>query len=374
MIRGVIMISYGKQTIEQDDIGAIVAAMGRDYLTQGPIINEFEEAVAKYCGAKFAVAFCNGTAALHGAYSAFGVNRASTVYTSPITFCATANAALYCGANVGFIDIDVYGNLNADFLDRIPPANTPLATQYLVPVHYAGNPCDMPKIKAFADNKRMCVIEDACHALGAKYEDGSMVGNCRYSDATVFSFHPVKSITTGEGGLVTTNSFSAYSYMKAFRTHGMIQGEMTFLGLNYRMTDIQAALGLNQLKKLDRFVEKRMQIYDYYHGKLPWGFIMQDNSSYHLFPAMLPDYLLDKKTELFAFMKENGVTLQTHYKPVFDHPYHVYTPKVNKIGSQENAIMFSMREVSLPIYPTLEFEDVTKVCDLLHTFDKRYKC
>lgn len=369
------MISYGKQTIEQDDIEAIVAAMGRDYLTQGPIINEFEEAVANYCGAKYAVAFCNGTAALHGAYSAFGVNRASTVYTSPITFCATANAALYCGASVGFIDVDVYGNLNAEYLGRIPPTNVPLAAQYIVPVHYAGNPCDMPRIRSFADNMKMCVIEDACHAFGASYEDGSKVGNCRYSDATVFSFHPVKSITTGEGGIVTTNSETAYEFMKAFRTHGMIQGDMTFLGFNYRMTDIQAALGLSQLKKVDQFVAARKQINDWYFGKLPegWGYIWQDNSSYHLFPAMLPNHLIDKKVELFAFMKENGVTLQTHYKPVFDHPYHCYTPKIQKIGSQENAIMFSKREVSLPIYPTLEPEDAMKVVDLLDRFDERYK-
>ena len=296
------MIPYSRQLIEEDDIEAVVSVLKSDYLTQGPAIEAFESALAAYADARHAVVFSSGTAALHAAYWAAGIGKGDEVVTSPITFAATANAALYCGAAPVFIDVEAdTGNMDVTLLEQAITGGT----KAIVPVHYAGHPVDLKAIGIIAREFGLTVIEDACHALGAEYRDigargqgpGASrqqvkdpgprpqdptngwikVGSCTHSDMTVFSFHPVKQITTGEGGAVLTNSADYYDKLCLFRTHGITKDpskldtrhstldgdwyyEMQALGFNYRLTDIQAALGLSQLRKLDRFIARRREI------------------------------------------------------------------------------------------------------------------
>lgn len=384
MIKSGHFIPYGKHCIEEDDIAAVVAVLKSDYLTQGPAVEAFESALAAYAGARYAVAFSSGTAALHASYHAAGVRAGDEVITSPITFAATANAALYLGARPVFADVEPdTGNLDTDALES---AITP-RTRVIVPVHYAGHPVAMDRVYAIARKHRLMVIEDACHALGARYER-EKIGSCAHADMAVFSFHPVKHITTGEGGAVLTNSREVYDTLRQFRTHGITKErftgapdgewyyEMQLLGYNYRMTDMQAALGASQLKKLDRFVARRREIADAYlqefrdnpFFRLP---VERDyaTSSFHLFPIQLEDSFRDRKSEIFSKLKEAGLGVQVHYIPVYLHP--CYQALGYTRGLCPSAEDFYQREISIPLYPSMSDEEVTSVIERVRlVFDR----
>lgn len=358
-------IYYGKQWIEEDDIEAVVKVMRGDYLTQGPYIDEFEKKIAAYAGTKYAVAFCNGTAALHGAYYAAGVGMGDEVITTPLTFVATANAALYLGAKPVFVDIDA-----ENYCIDIEAIRSKLSdkTKVVAPVSYGGYPVNIKKIKEIVGEK-IVIIEDAAHALGA-VRDGNRVG--ADADMTMFSFHPVKHITTGEGGVIVTNSKEYYDKMRLFRSHGITKDpalmekndggwyyEMIELGYNYRITDIQAALGISQLGKIERFVERRREIAEMYNaafGKIANAIVPPDNSkavnSYHLYPLLIND-----RKSVYDELKNDNIFLQVNYIPVHLQPY--YREKYGyKEGDFPVCEDFYQREISLPMYPKLTNEQV----------------
>src|SRR4030042_3452072 len=258
------MIPYSRQTIDKNDLKAVLKALQSDFLTTGPIIKKFEKNFCRYVGSKYAVAVANGTAALHLACLAAGLSKNQELITSPLTFAASANCALYCGAKPIFADINHQGLIDENLIEE----RITKKTKIIIPVHYAGLPCHLAKIKKLAQKHHLIVIEDACHALGAG-DKKSKIGDCKYSDMTVFSFHPVKHITTGEGGMITTNSRKLYEKLLLLRNHGIAKEisisqpwyyEMRNLGFNYRITDLQCALGLSQLKKIERFIKKRRKI------------------------------------------------------------------------------------------------------------------
>ena len=264
------MINYGKQNINAEDIEAVINVLKSDFLTQGPIIEQFEHKVAEYCGAKYAVAVSNATAALHIACLSAGLKKNEVVWTSPNTFVASANCALYCGGKVDFVDINesTY-NMDVTILEE-KLKNVEIKPKIVIPVHFAGQSCEMEKIYELSKKYGFKIIEDASHAIGADYKN-SKVGSCKYSDMTVFSFHPVKIITTGEGGMILTNSEKLYEKLKLYRSHGITRNKLLMknnfdepwyyeqidLGFNYRITDMQAALGKSQMDRLDEFVDKR---------------------------------------------------------------------------------------------------------------------
>ncbi len=372
------IIPYGKQFIDEEDIKAVIDVLKSDFITQGPKIKEFEENLANYCGAKYAVVFNSGTSALHGAYFALGLSKEDEFITTPITFVATSNAGLYLGAKPIFVDVEKdTGNIDTDKIeDKITEK-----TKLISVVHYAGHPVDMERVYELAKEHNLKIVEDACHALGAKYKDDK-IGNCKYSDATVFSFHPVKHITTGEGGAVLTNNEEIYEKLLMFRNHGITKDkgkflkkpngdwyyEMQLLGFNYRMTDIQASLGISQLKKLDNFVEKRREIASIYNK------VFKDNPyfdlpvekdyafhSYHLYPIRLKDKYVKNKSKIFDNLRKEGIGVQIHYIPVYLQPYY------KKLGYKEklcpSAEDFYKRDISLPIYPAMKKEDVEYVIE-----------
>lgn len=380
-------VPYGKQSIDNDDIQAVVEVLKSNFITQGPKIKEFEDKLAEYCGAKYAVAFNSGTSALHGAYFATGLSKDDEFITSPMTFAATSNAGVYLGARPIFVDIEEdTGNIDCEKIE----GKITNKTKLIVPIHYAGHPCDMTKIKEIADKYNLKVVEDGCHALGAKLKVQSSrfkvqrstfnVGSCQFSDMTVFSFHPVKHITTGEGGAVLTNKQEYYEKLLMFRNHGITKDsskfnvqsstfvgewyyEMQLLGYNYRMTDIQAALGVSQLKKLDSFVEKRRGIVQKYNEIFvnnPYFELPVEKeyayNSYHLYPIKLKDSLKQKKRELFNKLRECGVGVQVHYIPVYFHPF--YQDLGYENGLCPKAEEFYRSEISLPIYPGMTNEEL----------------
>ena len=369
-------IPYGRQYIDKKDIAAVIKVLKSDFITQGPKIPEFEKKLSEYCGARCAVVFNSGTSALHGAYFALGIKRGDEFITSPITFVATANAGLYLGAKPVFVDVEYdTGNIDITKIEKKVTKKTKL----LVPVHYAGHPVDLKKISAIARKHNLFVVEDACHALGAKYK-GERIGNCKYSDMTVLSFHPVKHITTGEGGAVLTNNEEYYQKLLMIRNHGITKDrsrfmipdsriigdwyyEMQLLGYNYRMTDIQAALGISQLKKLDSFVERRREIVDIYHKAFrdnPYFDIPFEKdyaySSYHLYPIRLKDRYKTKKRDIFTKLREKKISVQVHYIPVYFQPYYQdigYEKEICPIA--EN---FYYKEISIPVSPSLCDKDI----------------
>lgn len=367
-------IPYGRHSIDEDDIKAVVDVLRSDFLTQGPKIQEFESALAEYCKAEYAVVFSSGTAALHAAYFSADIGPSDEIITSPITFVATANAALYLGAKPVFVDIEPdTGNINPELIERAITKKT----KAIVPVHYAGHPVDLDPIHGVAKKHGLLVIEDACHALGASYK-GQKIGSL--SDMTVFSFHPVKHITTGEGGAVTTESKEFYDRLIMFREHGITRDkhkfrfepygdwyyEMHFLGYNYRMTDIQAALGVSQLKKLNSFIERRRTIAKKNNDAFrdnPYFDTPPERdyaySSYHLYPIRLKEQYKDRKREIFSGLRERGLGVQVHYIPIYRQPY--YQNLGYKKGSCPDAESFYEREISIPIYPMMPDEAVSIV-------------
>jgi len=384
-------IPYSRQLIDDADIEEVVRILKSDWLTQGSKVKEFEEALAAYCGAKYATVFSSGTAALHAAYFVTDINKGDEIITSPITFLSTANAALFLGAYPVFVDIEINtGSINPDLVERAITKKT----KAVVPVDYAGHPADLEKIAEIAKKYNLLVIEDACHALGAEYKNRK-IGSCKYSDMTVFSFHPVKSITTGEGGAVLTNNKEYYEKLIMFRQHGVTKNpkkflnkslsftphtshltphanhwyyEMQFLGYNYRLTDIQCALGISQLKKLDKFIERRRQIVKIYKEAFEnndfFNLPVEKNyakSSWHLYPIRLKDKYKDKKKEIFAKLREKGLGVQVHYIPVYWQPY--YQKLGYKKGICPNAEDFYEREVSIPLYPKMSDEDIRYVIE-----------
>lgn len=366
------MIPYGHQSIDESDIKAVVEVLKSDWLTQGPKIDEFEKKLSEYCGTKYAVVFSNGTAALHAAYFSAGLKKDDEFITTPLTFAATANAGLYLGAKPVFADIEEDGNLDPVEVEKKITSKT----KAIAVVDYAGKPAQLDQLKDIAKKYNLILIEDACHALGAEYK-GKKIGSV--SDLTIFSFHPVKSITTGEGGAVLTDNKDYYERLKMFRTHGITKNnlvnkpegdwyyEMQELGFNYRMTDIQAALGNSQLKRLDRFIKARRKIAaDYKKAFEKYNNLMSlpsadgiDNSSWHLLIVRLLGKLSSKRAEIFKKLRESGVGIQVHYIPVYWHPF--YQKLGYKKGLCPKAEAFYKSIISLPIYPDLKLEDQKSV-------------
>lgn len=372
-------LPYGRQSISDSDIEAVVAALRSDWLTQGPAIEEFENAVAQYCGAKYAVAFCNGTAALHAAYFAAGIGAGDEVITSAMTFAATANACCYVGAIPIFADIEADTGLID--VDSVAQALT-LRSRAIVGVDYAGQPCDVEELAKLASTRGIPLIIDGAHSLGASYRS-MRVGVL--GDMTMFSFHPVKSITTGEGGMIVTDNEDYFSKLRTFRTHGIVKDstrfigvnegpwyqEMQCLGFNYRITDLQASLGLSQLQRLDEFIERRHQIAERYRcvfGDSPYFECLRQkpnrSSSNHLFPVLIKkgpaaDY---RKTVVEALHAEN-IGVQVHYIPVYRHPY--YQRMFGSVVNCPNAEVFYSREISLPIFVGMSEQDIQQVQEAL---------
>lgn len=371
-------IPYGRQFIDDDDIQAVVDVLKGDYLTTGPKIHEFEEALAARAGAKYAVAVSNGTAALHAACFAVGICEGDEVITSPITFAASANCALYVGAKPVFADIDSR-TYNIDPDSILQKINS--RTKALIPVHYTGQPCDMDAIRKVADKYGLIVIEDASHALGATYK-GKAIGGI--SDMSTFSFHPVKQITTGEGGAVTTNDEKLYKRLLLFRSHGQTRNrewmekyegdwyyEQQELGYNYRMTDIQAALGLSQMKKLDMFLERRRELAAIYNEsfkdvkelKIPEQLEVVQ-SAWHLYVISLRlDRTGKTRFDAFNYMKSRNIGVNVHYIPVYYHPYYRRLGYAKGICPNAESLYESL--ITLPLYPGMNDEDAGYAAECL---------
>ena len=338
-------IPYGRQDISEQDIQAVVDILRSDFLTQGPAVPAFEQSVMAYTGAQHAIAVNSATAALHIACLALGVGEGDIVWTSPITFVASANCAIYCGAEVDFVDIDprTYNISTTKLAEKLAQAeNAGRLPKVLIPVHLCGQPCEMETIHALSQRYGFKIIEDASHAIGGKYKN-EPIGNGRYSDITIFSFHPVKIITTGEGGMALTNEAQLANRMQLLRSHGITRdpGRMTHtsdgpwyyqqidLGFNYRMTDLQAALGLSQMSRLDTFVSYRHKLADRYDKLLaalpivrPWQH--QDGySGLHLYVIRLKLNQINKThLEVFESLRSEGISVNLHYIPVYKQPYY----------------------------------------------------
>ncbi|BAL84083.1 putative aminotransferase [Selenomonas ruminantium subsp. lactilytica TAM6421] len=369
------MIYYGKQSISEDDIQEVVKVLRSDFLTQGPTIERFEKRVAEYCGAKYAVAVSNGTAALHIACLAAGLGKGDVLWTSPITFVASANCARYCGADVDFVDIDANTyNMSVEVLEE-KLRSAKRRPQMVVPVHLAGQSCDMKRIHELAQEYGFMVMEDACHAMGADYL-GKKVGCCEFSDMAVFSFHPVKIVTTGEGGMVLTNNEGLYQRLLLFRSHGITRNpdlmtheadgpwyyQQLELGFNYRMTDIQAALGYSQMKRVDEFVARRRELaarYESLLADLPvrTPYVLEGaEPSWHIYVVRV-DFSKVKKSrqQIFKEMRERGITLNLHYIPVHTQPY--YKKQGYCVEEYPAALEYYKEAVTLPLYYGLTDEE-----------------
>jgi UDP-4-amino-4,6-dideoxy-N-acetyl-beta-L-altrosamine transaminase len=359
---------YGKQSISVGDVLEVMQVFDTPFLTQGPKVRAFEQALCDYTGAKYAVAVANGTAALHIAALAAGIGPGDEVITSPNTFLASANCVLYAGGAVRFADIDDRtACIDAQEIEK----RITRATKAIVPVHFAGICCDMDRIAEIAKKHDLLIIEDAAHAIGSEYK-GVKVGKCEQSLATIFSFHPVKTITSGEGGAVTTNDKDFYEKLLALRSHGMYRKtrweyEMRDLGFNYRLTDIQAALGISQLRRIDAFADKRRKLVALYaeafKGDGRFALLEEPDYSkacYHLCPLLIDyDKIRISKEDLFDRFSERGLCLQVHYIPVHTQPY--YQQLGFQWGDFPKAEEYYRREFSLPLYPDLTEDDVRTI-------------
>jgi len=367
-------LPYGKQWIDEEDIEAVVEVLKGDYLTTGPYISKFEQAVAQYVGAKYAVAFSNGTAALHGACFAAGIGQGDEVITTPMTFAASANCVLYQGGIPVFVDIDekTY-NIDPNKIEE----KITNKTKAIIPVDFTGQPVELDHILEIARKHSLVVIEDAAHALGATYK-GRKIGSI--SDMTMFSFHPVKHITSGEGGMITTNNEEYYEKLLQFRSHGITRDkeklkeyhgpwyyEMQFLGYNYRITDIQAALGTSQLKKIDQFIALRRKYVAMYNeafkdmNEIITPFQHKDgDSSWHLYMIRLKlDKLTASRREFFEALQQQNIGVNVHYIPIHLQPY--YQQLGYKKGMCPNAEKLYEEVITLPLFPAMSEEDVNDV-------------
>ena len=380
------MIPYGRQEITQADIDAVIEVLQSDFLTQGPAVPKFEQAIARHCDAKHVVAVNSATSALHIACLALGLGEGDYLWTTPVTFVASANCGLYCGAKIDFVDIDpnTY-NMSVEALteklEKAKQSNT--LPKIVIPVHLCGQMCEMQAIHALSLKYGFRIIEDASHAIGGRYQ-GKPTGNCQYSDITVFSFHPVKIITTGEGGIALTNDAELAQKMGLLRSHGVTRDEELMtesshggwyyqqidLGFNYRMTDMQAALGLSQLDRLDGYVESRHQIAARYNALLselplvtPW----QHPDSYsglHLYVIRLKlDSISKTHQQVFDALRESGIGVNLHYIPVHTQPY--YQQMGFKSGAFPEAEKYYSEAISLPMFPALREQDQNTVVETL---------
>lgn len=374
------MIPYGRQNIIDSDISAVVEVMNSEWLTQGPGIAEFEHNMAKNCHSSYAVAVSNATAALHISCLALDVKAGDIIWTSPNTFVASANCARYCGADVDFVDIDANTlNMSVDALKLKLECAEKIGKlpKVLIPVHFSGLPCDMKAIHSLSQKYGFRIIEDASHAVGAEY-DGSPVGACKYSDITVFSFHPVKIITTGEGGMAMTNDQTLADRLMRLRSHGIAQKaeqmisapqggweyQQLELGFNYRMTNLQAALGSSQLKRLPEFIQKRRSIAKRYHtllSDLDIGLpTASELSAWHLYAVRLP---VDKRKQIFDTFRHSDIWVQVHYIPVHTQPY--YKQLGFNWGDFPNAENYFLQALSLPLFFDLQEWEQDSVVSLL---------
>jgi UDP-4-amino-4,6-dideoxy-N-acetyl-beta-L-altrosamine transaminase len=372
-------LPYLRQHIDSTDIAAVSAVLRSEWLTSGPAIPALEEAVAAYCGARFAVAVANGTAGLHAACHALGIGPGDRVWTSPNSFVASANCALYCGATVDFVDIDpVSYNLSLTELERklTAAAQSNSLPQALIAIHFAGQPCDLKEIAVLLAPYGISLIEDATHALGATY-CGERIGSCRFSEATVFSFHATKSIAAGEGGMVLTNRDDLRERIIRFRAHGIVRTdpddalepwryEQVELGFNYRLTDIQAALGLSQLGKLDAFIARRKELGGRYDEALK-GLRVQlphcdlgATSARHLYPIQITaEKPAALRRQLFAALLQGGIRSQVHYIPIHTQPY--YRELGFRFGDFPAAERYYEGALSLPLFYDLGESDQDRV-------------
>lgn len=371
-------IPYGKHWVDKDDIKSVEEVLKSDFLVQGPCVEKFEKEVCKYTGAKYCVAVSSGTAALHLAVLALEIPAGSEGITTPNTFVASSNALIYAEVKPIFADIDekTFCIDPKEIEKRITKK-----TKVIVPVDFAGQPADMEKISAIAKKRKIYIVEDAAHAIGSRYADGSYVGSCKYSDLTCFSFHPVKTITTGEGGAITTNDKKLYNRLMMLRSHGITKDpnnlktnpgpwyyEMQFLGFNYRLSDFQAALGLSQLKKLNGFVKKRRQIVNKYNKafknlpNLITPFEKEGvKSAFHLYVVQADFKKIGKsKKEFMEELKNRGVGTQVHYIPVYHQPYY---KKHFTLESKQYPVceQYYRGALSLPLFPKMSEADVNYV-------------
>jgi len=379
------MIPYGRQDINKDDIQAVVNVLESDLITQGPLIPRFELAVADYCGATYGVAVNSATSALHMACRALGLRPGDYLWTSPITFVASANCALYCGAEVDFVDVDYRTyNISIEHLEEklVIAEKLGKLPKIVVPVHFAGQSCEMHDIAKLSKKYGFHVIEDASHAIGGKYQ-AKQIGSCTYSDMTIFSFHPVKIITTGEGGMIVTKNAEVFEKLQLLRSHGITRNQSQMigtadgpwyyqqitLGYNYRMTDFQAALGLSQLQRLDEFIAKRKELASTYRNSLedlpitlPWQH-PDTASAWHLYVICLQQNSAKSKTRIFNELQNKGIGVNVHYIPVHLQPYY------KKLGFKEGDFPISedfySRAMTIPLFPKMQASDQGTIIKLL---------
>lgn len=375
-------LPYARQSVDEEDIASVVQVLRSDYLTQGPVIPKFEQAVSGWCGSRHAVALANGTATLHAAARALGLGPGDRLWTSPITFVASANAGRYCGAFVDFVDVDPNTALMCpDRLERklVEAEKVGALPKIVVPVHFAGQSCDMPRIHALGQRFGFRIIEDAAHALGGEFQ-AERIGNCRWSDAASHSFHAVKIITSGEGGMITTNDGELAWKIALFRTHGITRDpermvnptrepwyyEQLELGFNYRMCDIQAALGVSQMSKLESFAAKRREIADLYDRELsglPVRPLYRDPrgvSGWHLYVIRV-DFTQCRvaRSVVFERLRAAGIGLNVHYIPVHLQPD--YQRLGFKRGDFPEAEKYYNEAITLPLFPAMSGDDVRRV-------------
>lgn len=381
-------IPYGRQDIDQTDIDAVISVLRSDFLTQGPVVPAFEESVINYCNVQYAIAVSSATSALHIACLALGLKEGDIVWTSPITFVATANCALYCGASIDFVDIDSHTyNLSIERLTEklIQAEKIGKLPKILIPVHLCGQACDMLSIYNLSLKYGFKIIEDASHAIGGRYKN-KLIGNCQFSDITIFSFHPVKIITTGEGGMAVTNNAQLAKNLRLFRSHGITNTmadmksrpldeiwnyQQIDLGFHYRMTDIHAALGLSQMSRLNSFVEKRRSIakrYDDNLAGLPIQLPLQSAdtySAYHLYPILIkPNREGVSQRQVYEAMYAANIKVNVHYIPIYRQPY--YETMGFNSGYCPEAERYYKQALSIPIYPTLTDAEQDQVIHFLH--------